>query len=147
MSRGKEPGIDEREWEIQERGMRAARGRGTVATPADPTAERYRQVAEALISAPRSEPPPDFAAGVVRQIPDRDAGVERALLRALILLLTAASVATIALYGIGWWRAMREALTGGAMQWLMAAAGCAALSWIIGQVQSLHGNGAMEERS
>ncbi len=135
MNNKNELPVDEREWESQERGMRASRDRGTDAM--DPTADSYRRVAMALTNAPRCEPPADFAAAVMAQIAIRDAGVERALLRGLVLVLAAASVIVTALYAGPWWQAMRGMLTGGALQWVVAGTGCVALSWMVGQLRQL----------
>lgn len=135
MSSKKEPPpVDEREWESQERGMRAARDDG--ADTVDAVAKSYRRVAMALSSAPRCEPPPDFATAVVAQIANRDAGVERVLFRGLVLALTAASVIVTALYAGRWWQALQEGmLEVGALQWVVAGMGCVALSWMMGQLQ------------
>lgn len=136
MSRKKEPPlVDEREWESQERGMRAARDHG--ADTMDAVANSYRRVAMALSSAPLCEAPPDFATAVVAQIANRDAGVERALFRGLVLVLAAASVIVTALYGGQWWQALQGMLEGGALQWVVAGTGCVALSWMVGQLQQL----------
>ncbi|MEG3191239.1 hypothetical protein [Lysobacter sp. D1-1-M9] len=129
------PPIDDHEWETQERGMRAARGPGK--DPMDPAAESYRRVALAVIRAPRREPPADFVAGVVEQVARREAGIERALFRGLLLVLAAASVIVTALYGGQWWRAVQQASAGGALPWIMAGTGCVTLSWMIGQLHQL----------
>ena len=138
MNSKKEFPLDDREWEIQERGMRAARDDGTNAM--DPAAECYRRVAIALISTPRCGPPADFARSIVEQIAVRDAGVERALFRSLLLVLAASSVVVTGLYAGQWWQAMQGMLTGGALQWVVAGMGCVALSWMIGQLHQLADN-------
>lgn len=133
MNRRKEFPVDELEWESQERGMRAARDR--VPEAMDPAADSYRRVARALASARHCEPPADFAATVVSQVAIRGAWVERALLRGLVLVLAVASVIVTALYLAPWWRAVQGALTGGALQWVVACTGCLALSWMVGQLR------------
>lgn len=135
MNSKKEPLVDDREWETQERGMRTARDRETGAM--DPSAESYRRVAMALSNAPRCEPPADFASSIVEQIALRDAGIDRALFRSLFLVLAASSVIVTALYGGQWWQAMQEMLTGGALQWVLPGTGCVALSWMISQLRPL----------
>ena len=91
--------IDESEWEAQERGMRAALGRDTDGLP-DEAVATYRAVAEALMSAPRSEPPDDFAADVVERVARHDAGSERLLSRILLFVFLAASAMAGALMSI-----------------------------------------------
>lgn len=135
MNSKKAPPIDDREWEIQERGMRAAHSRRAEAT--DPAVECYRRVATALLHAPRSEPPADFASAVVAQVAVRDTGIERALFRSLFVVLAAVSVIVTALYGDQWWRAVQGVPVEGALQWLVAGTGCVALSWMGGQLHQM----------
>lgn len=145
MNDRKAPPVDDREWEIQERGMRAARGHGADAS--DPAAESYRRVAMAVATAPHRRPPADFATGVMQQIARREAGIERALFRSLLLVLAAAATVVATLYGGQWWRALQGASTAGALPWVMAGTGCVALSWMIGQLQQLLAMRAVEPRS
>lgn len=133
MNSRKEGQVDEREWEMQERGLRAMRDGGTARN--DPAAESYRRVAAALDCAPRSEPPRDFASEMAMQIARQNAGIERALFRGLFLLLAVSALIVTALYGGQWWQAMQATLTDGALQWILAGAGCMALSWMIGQLR------------
>lgn len=134
MNNRKEPQFDDREWESQERGMRAARKAGPETGAMDAAAEHYRRVAMAMVGAPRSEPPADFVSNVVEQVALHDAGIERALFRGLSLVLAASSVIVAALYGGQWWQAMQEMLTGGGLQWVLAGSACAALSWMTRQL-------------
>lgn len=132
MNGNKEFPVDDREWDSQERGLRAARDRGMDAM--DPTAESYRRVARAVLNAPRCEPPADFAAGIVARIAVQDAGIERALFRCLLLVLATSSAVVAALYGGQWWQAMQGMFSGGALRWVLAGAACTALSWMIGRL-------------
>ena len=124
---------DEHEWELQERAMRAARDHRAPTT--DPAAENYRRVAVALCSAPRNEPPTDFASEMARQIARQNSGIERALFRGLFLTLAASSVVVTALYGGQWWQAVQGISNDGALQWVLAGTGCVALSWMISRLR------------
>lgn len=145
MNSNKEPPFDDREWEIQELGMLAARGDGTDAM--DPAAESYRRIATALINTQRYDPPPDFAVGVVEQIAVRDAGIDRVIFRSFALVLVAASIIMAALYGDQWWQAIQEELTGSARQWLTVGTGCVVLSWMMGRLHQLLTIGAVKSLS
>jgi len=133
MNSRKEGQVDEHEWEMQERGLRAIRD--PEAGGMDPAADSYRRVAAALNCAPRSEPPRDFAAEMAMQIDQQNAGIEQALFRGLFLGLAVSAIVVTALYGGRWWQAMQATPTDGALQWVAAVAGCVALSWVIGQLR------------
>jgi hypothetical protein len=126
-----QPTIDEREWEAQECGMRAAAGAGPDSM--DPAAATYRVVAEALATLPRSEPPADFAACVARQVALSDAGLERPLSRILLVVFVMALAVVGILFGQPAWQLLREALDSDALGWLLAGASCLALSWMGGR--------------
>lgn len=126
------PPVDAGEWEMQERGMRAARGHEAGGRNA--ATEGYRVVAEALVAMPRSEPPADFAAGVARRIVRHDAGLESLLSRVLLAVFVAASVFACVHYGGQGWRPLRQALGEDALGWVLAALGCVALSWACGRL-------------
>jgi hypothetical protein len=126
-----QPTIDEREWEAQECGMRAAAGDGPDSM--DPAAATYRVVAEALATLPRREPPADFAAGVAKQIARSDAGLERPLSRILLVVFVMALAIVGVLFGEPAWQLLRQALDGDALGWLLAGTGCLALSWMGGR--------------
>ncbi|MBN6152173.1 hypothetical protein JR065_17660 [Xanthomonas sp. AmX2] len=118
---------DETEWEAQERGRRAARGReagGMDAADAD-----YRIVAQALASAPLAGPPADFAAGVAERVARHDAGIERAMSRILLAVFAIALLGVGVRYGAQGWQPLRYALGEVSLGWLLAGAGCVILSW------------------
>ena len=131
MNSRKEDQFDEHEWEMQERGLRAMRDPEAGGT--DPAAESYRRVADALNCAPRSEPPRDFAAEMAMQIARQNAGMEPTLVCGLFLVLAVSAIVAIALYGGQWCQAMLATSTDGALQWVVAGAGCVALSWMVGR--------------
>lgn len=133
MNSTRETRIDEHEWESQERGLRAVRN--GVATAMDPLAESYRHVAAALDSAPRSEPPGDFAADMVMQIARQSTGIERMLFRGLVLALAASALIVTALYGEQLLQTVQASSTYGALQWIAAGSGCVALSWMASQLR------------
>lgn len=133
MNSSKDTPVDEHEWELQERAMRAAREHRAPTTYA--AAESYRRVAVALSSAPRSEPPAGFAYAMARQIAQQNSGFERALFRGLFLTLAASSVVVTALYGGQWWHAVQGISHDGAGQWVLAGTGCVVLSWMISRLR------------
>lgn len=125
MKETNKPRIDEAEWAAQERGMRAsADAHGLTGNEA-----AYRAVAEALASMPRSEPPADFAAGVVSQLARREAGLERHLPR--ILLVAFVGVATVlgVLNFEPGLQLLHQAFSDEALGWVVLGLGCVALSW------------------
>ncbi|MCX7033061.1 MAG: hypothetical protein NT046_03705 [Arenimonas sp.] len=127
MKKTDTPRIDESEWEAQERGMRAASGAD--AEGLSGTAATYRAVAEALASMPRSEPPADFAAGVVHRLARRDAGLERPLSRILLVaFVSVAAILGLAYYEAGW-QLLRQAFSDDALGWVVLGLGCVTLSW------------------
>lgn len=139
MSMTGKPVLDEREWQAQERGMRAAQRDDTSAT--DPQVANYRVVAQALRSAPHSQPPADFAAAVARLAAARsDAGLERVLSRMLLAVFVVSSVVVTALYGGRWWQSVHQTLGGDALAWLLAGMGCLAVSWLLGQLRPIAGD-------
>lgn len=134
--------IDPREWDLQERALREDAA--------------YREVARALRRSP-GEPPADFAASVAASVaalakPAPASAVsaadpspstaaeglfERAVLRAGAAVLGLALVYAIARYGDAWRDGFGAlvALLGGstALNWVMAAGACMALSWAFTQ--------------
>lgn len=119
--------IDENEWQAQERGMRAALRHD--ADGLDVAAANYRVIAKALMSTPRSEPPDDFAADVVKRIAHHDARFERLLSRILLTVFIVSSLIVGVLYGEQWWQPLHQALGDAAPGWVLTAMGCVILSW------------------
>lgn len=136
MSATGEPRIEQDEWEAQERGMRMAPGREE---GLDPAAAKYRLVAEALRTMPRSGPPEDLAADIVKRVARREAGLERLLSRMLLVIFLIATVIVGVRYGETWWEAVRRALSGDALAWLLAGVGCMALSWLGSRLRDVAG--------
>lgn len=135
--------IDPREWDLQERALREDAA--------------YREVARALRHSP-GEPPADFAASVAAlaaaaPVPSTDASsvaalgrassagredlLEHWLLRAFAMVLGGAFVYALARYGALWregFEAIAPVLGGStALNWLVAAGACVALSWAFAQ--------------
>ena len=133
MNSSKDTPLDEHEWEVQERAMRAAHDQRE--PDSDPAAESYRRVADALRSSPHGQPPADFASAMARHIAQQNAGIERVLFRGLFLTLAASSVIVTALYGGRWWQVLQGVSGDGAPQWVLAGTGCIALSWMINQLR------------
>ena len=127
MSRKHETPIDPREWEAQERGMRAALGRDLPGT--DAVTANYRIVAEALAAMPRTDPPPGFAADVAGRVARDAAGLERVLSWVLLFVFLIAMVVVAAQYGPPWWQSLRGAFSADAMTWMLAGLGCVVASW------------------
>ncbi len=132
MNSSKDTPLDEREWEMQERAMRAAHDQGD--SESNPASASYRRVADALRSAPHGQPPTDFASAIVMQIKQQNTHLERTLCSGLFATLAASSVVVTALYGEQWWQAL-QGMGDGALQWVLACTGCAALSWMIRQLR------------
>lgn len=136
MSMTREPPIDEREWQAQERGMRAAPGDDT--DVADSRTVHYRVVAQALRSTPCSQPPADFASSVARlALTHGDAGLERTLSKILLVVFAVSSLVVVALYGGRWWQSVHQAVGDNALAWLLVGMVCLVLSWVFGQLRIL----------
>jgi hypothetical protein len=138
----------EREWQAQERALRAERLR-TDAASDDARVLRYRVLAHALRQPSVEALPADFARDVARQIdatvadasqmPDDgtavypfDAPFERNLLRALVAAFGLSIGIVIALYAGSWMAPTRDAvlIIAGVLKnpWLLTLAGCIVLS-------------------
>lgn len=133
MNKEQQHPFDEAEWAAQERAMHDARNSKTPAT-ADPVEASYRRIATALMDAPQTEPPTDFAATVARQADRPDSAGERRLLAILVLVFAVSAALVSAAHAGTWWLLMREALAGADPQWLLAGFGCMALSWLLRQL-------------
>jgi hypothetical protein len=120
--------MDEAEWAAQERGMRAASGAD--AHGLSGTEASYRAVAEALASMPRSEPPADFAAGVVQRLARREAGLERPLSRILLAAFVLVAAILAVVHFEAGWQLLRQAFSDDALDWGVLGLGCVALSWV-----------------
>ncbi|TBR39361.1 MULTISPECIES: hypothetical protein [Dyella] len=122
--------IDEREWAAQERAMRAPRH----TAPSDEMEASYRWVARAAASQPLSGPPADFAASMAAAIVGTESRFERLLSRCLFLvfLLVAGVVTLVALKLAG------DAMSAsGDLRWMVAGAGCIAVTWGYKQLREL----------
>lgn len=126
MSTADEPRIDPEEWQAQETGLRAALG-GQRAGPDDVD---YLRIAEAIASAPQSGPPMRFAREVALRIARHDAGIERWVSRVLLAVLAIATLAVGTRFGPAWWSAIEQSAGRAATGWLLAGAGCVAVSWL-----------------
>lgn len=146
MSITREPPIDEREWQAQERGMRAAQGDDAdVAGTADLPTAHYRVVAQALQSTPGSQPPADFASSVAGLAVTRSEAVfERTLSKILLVVFAISSLVVVALYAGRWWQSVHQAFDGDALAWLLAGIGCLVVSWVFGQLRSIRDGGDWE---
>lgn len=141
MSMTREPSIDEREWQAQERVMRAAHDDDV----ADSRTAHYRVVAQALRSTPGSQPPADFACSVARLAVTRsDAALESMLSRILMVVFAISSLVVVALYGGRWWQAVHQAFGGDTLAWLLAGMGCLVVSWVFDQLRSIMNGSDLE---
>lgn len=142
-------GIDEREWQAQERARLAARN-GTGADT-DLLAARYHRVAEALRTPLPDALPADFAAQMARRVqapapmaaPDLvDSRFERGLTRALVAVFGLAGAVVAAMYGAQWLPPILDVLpldSGAAINWAMALGACVGASWLAEQLRRHHG--------
>lgn len=132
MSADQEPWDDEREWQSQERAMRAS--------PEGPGAEvdaDYRLVADALRSLPCSEPPEGFAAAVIAEIVRRRAVPQHRPEHRVVSLAAIAcafGIGAAALFYAGQaWRSLPTVFAEGLREWGLLALGCGLLSWLCGE--------------
>ena len=127
-------GIDPREWEAQERALRAERLK-LDAGQGDARTAQYRMIARALRQPPVSPMPADFAAQVAARVagaPRVDERVEAWLQRILSGLLAIVAAGALAMYGPQWMPAFTGLLPDGAgavTGWAGAVALCAAMTW------------------
>ena len=127
-------GIDPREWEAQERALRAERLK-LDAGHSDARTAQYRMIARALRQPPVSPMPADFAAQVAARVagaPRVDERVEAWLQRLLSGLLAVVAAGALAMYGPQWMPAFSGLLPDGAgavTDWAGAVALCAAMTW------------------
>ena len=127
-------GIDPREWDAQERALRAERLK-LDAGHGDARTAQYRMIARALRQPPVSPMPPDFAAQVAARVagaPRLDERVEAWLQRLLSGLLAVVAAGALAMYGPQWMPAFTGLLPDGAgavTGWAGAVALCAAMTW------------------
>jgi hypothetical protein len=122
---------DEREWEAQERGMRAAREQAPA--DLDPLALEYRKVARAVVSHPVGAPPGDFVARAAAHVARHEGGIERPLSGVLLAVFAVALVAAAVIYGARYWQVFQhsgEPATG----WMLAGLACVVLSWVSRQL-------------
>ncbi|MDQ0008175.1 hypothetical protein J2T07_000334 [Luteibacter jiangsuensis] len=122
---------DEREWEAQERGMRAARGQAP--SDLDPLALDYRKVANAVISHPVGAPPGDFVARAAAHVARHEGGIERPLSGVLLAMFAVALVAAAVVYGARYWQVFQQPGEP-ASGWMLAGFTCVALSWVSRQL-------------
>jgi len=123
-------GIDEREWQAQERALRAAR----LHLAGGDVDAGYRRVAQALRQAPPVQLPADFARQLARRVgaATLDLQLERWLLRGVLLVLAVAVPVVLLRYaasGTEVAAAVFPALSQAAPGWLLAGVACVALSW------------------
>lgn len=135
MSMTDNPPIDESEWAAQERGMRAVLAQD--ATGMDAATMDYSVIARALVTAPHGEPPNGFADDVAKRITRRGARVERLLSRTLLAAFVLTSIIVCVQYGGQWWRPLHRSFGDEALQWMLVATACAALSWTSRQLLEL----------
>lgn len=121
------PPMDDAEWAAQERGMRGASGPGEHGLSGADAA--YREVADALASMPRSEPPADFASDVVKCLAQRESGLERALSRLLLAAFVVAAAVLGALNFAPGLQLLRASFSEEGLGWIVLGAGCVGLSW------------------
>lgn len=134
----------EREWQAQERALRAER-HGLDPAGDDARQRRYRLLARALRQPPAEALPADFAARLAAQVDEAAAApaaaggrFESMLLAALIGAFAVAAIVVLVGYGPAWLPAFRTLLPVGdpqALRWPLALAGCLGLSWLLGQGQ------------
>lgn len=131
----------EREWQAQERAMRAER-LGLDPADGDARIAEYRLLSRALRHPPLDPIPADFAAQVAAMAARPrvlDEHLETALLRGLIGLLALSGAVAAAIYGGTWLQPIAavvpDMLSNGATNWAAAVAACVGLNWAMGQLR------------
>jgi hypothetical protein len=136
--------VDEREWQAQERAMRAERSptQRDADNADNAQAASYRAIDRALRVPPLSPLPPDFAADVARCAQAaHDAGadrVERILTHALIALLGLSVGVISVIYGAQWLPALETAMPDSGGAWLSLVAACAGMHWTMERWRAGH---------
>lgn len=135
----------EREWQAQERAMRAER-LGLDANRDDARVQRYRLITRALRQPPAEALPADFAQQMAAQVAPhavsaetpRERRLEATLFTCVIGIFVIAGAATTVLYHLDWLSTLRIALPAldpQAIRWPLAFAGCLGLSWLLGKLK------------
>ncbi|WP_447593004.1 hypothetical protein [Stenotrophomonas rhizophila] len=122
MNRDRISPVDADEWAAQEQGRLHAGDAADARTSA--VSADYRQIAMALKSLPRSAPPPDFTAAVLRQVTVHEAEVEKRLVPALIAVLVALTAGMVLLFGRYWWQLVQLHVGHDGIRWAVALAAC-----------------------
>ena len=132
--------VDEREWQAQERAMRAGRRAPSLDDDDDVQAASYRAIGRALRAPPMAPLPAHFAADVARCAQAaHDAGaerVERILTHALIAMLGLSAGVICMIYGAQWLPAFETAMPDGGGAWLALVAACAGMHWTMERWQA-----------
>lgn len=131
----------EREWQAQERALRAER-LGLDPSNGDGRVRRYRLLSRALRKPLPDALPADFAQRLAAQVaaaPARgsaaEARFEWALTSVLLAALVVAAGVAVAVYGGHWLPAFRPLLSARGMPgtgWLLALGACMAATWLLG---------------
>lgn len=137
VNHGEDRGIDEREWQAQERALQEERlhlGGG------DPRLGAYRAIARALRQPLPHGLPADFARQLAMRLgrAPLDTRVEQGLLRGLVTLFGLSGAVVAAIYGQAWVPAILAVLPASspnAMHWLLAVAACVGMSWGFDQLR------------
>jgi len=132
----------EREWQAQERALRAER-LGLDASSGDGRLRRYRLLARALREPVPPALPDDFArqmavrvAGIPAREEADDSRFDYMLVGALVVALTGAAAVVTIDHGRAWLTAFSHLLpataSSSASEWLLALGGCVVATWLLG---------------
>lgn len=140
--RPREPqGVDEREWQAQERAMRAERSAASLDDD-DMLAASYLGVSRALREPPMVPLPMAFAADVARHVQaTQEANAERferILTHALVAALGVSAGVICVIHGAQWLPALEKAMPNGGGTWLSLVAACAGMHWTMERWQARH---------
>jgi len=140
--RPREPqAFDEREWQAQERAMRAERNAAPLGDD-DALAASYLGISRALREPPMTPLPMDFAADVARRaqaVQDADTErFERILTHALIAVLGVSAGVLCVIHGAQWLPALESAIPNGGGTWLALVAACAGMHWAMEHWRARH---------
>lgn len=133
--------VDEREWQAQERAMRAARNAAPL-DDEDMQAASYLGVSRALRAPPMAPLPMAFAADVARRaqaVQDANAErFERILTHALIAVLGLSACVICVIHGAQWLPALESAMPDGGGTWLALVAACVGMHWTMERWRARH---------
>lgn len=133
--------FDEREWQAQERAMRAVRSAASLDDD-DTQAAPYLGISRALREPPMTSLPMGFAADVARHVQVAQVAsaerFERILMHVLIAVLGVSAGVICVIHGAQWLPAIEHAMPDNGGTWLAVVAACAGMHWTMERWRARH---------